>query len=224
MSGGEAVNTARWDANSVVLIESPLAKAHRKLILRHARFEALATDKKGALLDLGCGSGPFLKFFRSEGFENLSGLEPDPALVANIPKGVADVRIGKAEQLPFADASFDYVWVYGVLHHLTGPEGYRAASAEIARVLKPGGLVFIMEPGRYKFFLVMEAAAKALGLFSKTFRALRETMDEERPLQHRFLKEHGVVRERLLAGGLQPLVDDYFLYTWLFTARKPARA
>ena len=141
-------------------------------------------------------------------------------LVANIPKGLGDVRVGKAEALPFESDFFQTVWVYGVLHHLSGPDAYRAACKEIVRVLAPGGRVFIMEPGRYRTFQAIEAAAGVLGLVSKTFRALRETMDEERPLQHLFLREHGVVREELERLGLTPEVDSYFVYSWLYTARK----
>jgi 2-polyprenyl-6-hydroxyphenyl methylase/3-demethylubiquinone-9 3-methyltransferase len=43
---------------------------------------------------------------------------------------------GRAESLPFADASFDIVWCTDVLEHLSD---LPAAIAQIARVLKPGG-------------------------------------------------------------------------------------
>jgi SAM-dependent methyltransferase len=221
MSAEGPVNTERWDENSVILIESPLSKLHRKLLLSLSRFSTLAR-KDAPLLDLGCGSGPFLTRFKAEGFSKLYGLEPDPALIANIPKGLADVREGKAEKLPFESGFFSTVWVYGVLHHLTGPDHYRAACREIERVLAPGGRVFIMEPGRYKVFRAIEELAGVLGLVSKTFKAFCETMDEERPLQHKFLKEHAVVREELQRLGLVPEVDTYFVYSWLYTARKPA--
>src|SRR5439155_2498564 len=44
---------------------------------------------------------------------------------------------GRAESLPFADASFDVVWCTDVLEHLADRP---TAIAQIARVLKPGGL------------------------------------------------------------------------------------
>jgi SAM-dependent methyltransferase len=47
---------------------------------------------------------------------------------------------GDAEQLPFADASFDSVYSYGVLHHTPDTAG---AVDEIRRVLRPGGRAIV---------------------------------------------------------------------------------
>jgi SAM-dependent methyltransferase len=47
---------------------------------------------------------------------------------------------GDAERLPFADASFDLVYSYGVLHHTPDTAG---AVLEIHRVLRPGGLAIV---------------------------------------------------------------------------------
>ncbi len=53
----------------------------------------------------------------------------------------ADVRVGDAEHLPFADKSFDLVYSYGVLHHSPNTE---QAIQEVRRVLKSGGRARIM--------------------------------------------------------------------------------
>ncbi len=220
LSGKPSVNTSQWNANSLVLVESSLAKAHRALMLRLARFNALVR-KDMKIMDLGCGSGPFLAYFWSQGYRNLAAIEPDVALTKNIPPHIrVELRHCAAERIDFADASFDVVFVYCVLHHLKGIEAYRAACAEIRRVLKPGGMVFISEPGRYRIFLALEAASYILGFFSKTFKAFYATMEEERTEQHFFLKNHGVIREALLAQGFRVLKDDYFFYSWIFTAQK----
>ena len=63
------------------------------------------------------------------------------------------VARGVAEALPFADESFDLVWIRDVLVHI---ESLRPAFAEVRRVLRPGGgaLVFhvfatpLLEPAR----------------------------------------------------------------------------
>jgi SAM-dependent methyltransferase len=46
-----------------------------------------------------------------------------------------------AEQMAFRDASFDFVWSWGVIHHSSDT---RRALAEVRRVLKPGGKATIM--------------------------------------------------------------------------------
>jgi SAM-dependent methyltransferase len=53
----------------------------------------------------------------------------------------------EAEELPFADSSFDIVFGHAVLHHIPDLE---RAFGEFARVLRPGGVVaFCGEPSRY---------------------------------------------------------------------------
>jgi SAM-dependent methyltransferase len=53
----------------------------------------------------------------------------------------SDLRVADAEQLPFADQSFDLVYSYGVLHH--SPDTPRAVQ-EVKRVLRPGGVARVM--------------------------------------------------------------------------------
>jgi ubiquinone/menaquinone biosynthesis C-methylase UbiE len=53
----------------------------------------------------------------------------------------ADVQEADAEALPYPDASFDFVWSWGVIHH---SESTDRVIAEIARVLRPGGRLALM--------------------------------------------------------------------------------
>lgn len=52
-----------------------------------------------------------------------------------------DLRVSDAEHLPFADATFDIVYSYGVMHHSPNTE---QCVREAWRVLKPGGALRIM--------------------------------------------------------------------------------
>lgn len=54
-----------------------------------------------------------------------------------------------AERLPFADASFDFVWSWGAIHHATAPE---RALGDIHRVLRPGGELRLMVYNRHSFY------------------------------------------------------------------------
>jgi ubiquinone/menaquinone biosynthesis C-methylase UbiE len=53
----------------------------------------------------------------------------------------SDLRVADAEKLPFADSSFDAVYSWGVLHHSPNTD---QATAELMRVLRPGGSAKIM--------------------------------------------------------------------------------
>jgi ubiquinone/menaquinone biosynthesis C-methylase UbiE len=65
-------------------------------------------------------------------------LTAENASVQDLP---VDIVRTNAESMGFADASFDYVLSWGVVHHSPNTE---SALAEIARILKPGGRGLIM--------------------------------------------------------------------------------
>jgi SAM-dependent methyltransferase len=101
----------------------------------------------GALvLDVGCGNGYVLSRYAAAGARTV-GLDLTPAALAMSRARFRLARLagrfvnGSAEELPFADATFDAVCSMGVLHHT--PDTPRAVS-EIRRVLKPGGRLIVM--------------------------------------------------------------------------------
>lgn len=101
-------------------------------------------DHRGLrILDLACGSGAFLQDLR-RAFPraHVAGLDLSPAYLpeARRRSGVDALVQAPAERLPFADASLDAVACIYLFHEL--PPGVRPqVAAEIARVLKPGGLL-----------------------------------------------------------------------------------
>ena len=69
---------------------------------------------------------------------------------------------GSVLELPFDDDSFDVVYSHGVLHHV--PD-IRQGSAEIARVLRPGGRLEVMVYAKHSLnYLVAISAVRRLGL------------------------------------------------------------
>jgi SAM-dependent methyltransferase len=100
----------------------------------------------GIGLDLGCGLGLQTSSLRKRGYE-VVGLDPSVGLLAVGQErlGASPVLAGSALELPFADQSLDFVYTIGVLHHLPGRAFQEGAVREIARVLKPGGVLLVHE-------------------------------------------------------------------------------
>jgi ubiquinone/menaquinone biosynthesis C-methylase UbiE len=102
-----------------------------------------AHDHRGlAVLDLACGAGGFLGDLASAfPRARLLGLDLSPAYLGQARAAAPSAAFiqGKAEQLPFAGGSLDAVTSVYLFHELP-PKVRTAVAAEIARVLKPGGL------------------------------------------------------------------------------------
>ncbi len=65
MTSSNPVNAEQWQKNYAVIIDSRLADVLRKIRLKKSLFNELVTDKNKKILDLGCGSGPFLRYLAS---------------------------------------------------------------------------------------------------------------------------------------------------------------
>jgi SAM-dependent methyltransferase len=101
----------------------------------------------GPILDVGCGSGPFLAFARARGWTDLTGLEPSAraAAAARAASGatIVEAALDDAE-LP--ESRYAVVSLWDVIEHLREP---RQALDRVARLLRPGGMVAISTPNRY---------------------------------------------------------------------------
>ena len=128
------------------------------LTLGHAgRLRTMTVDlaqlKPGEkILDVGCGTGgvtlPAKQRVGSNG--HAAGIDPAPEMIVVARKKAAragleiDFRIGVIESLPYPDASFDVVTSSLMMHHLPYEVQVKGL-AEIRRVLKPGGQIFIVD-------------------------------------------------------------------------------
>jgi SAM-dependent methyltransferase len=95
-----------------------------------------------SVLEVGCGSGRFLKYLDDKA-GLLVGVDPSHAIYAadNLIGTKENVMLVKASanDLPFADESFDFVYSIGVLHHI--PDTAKAMQACVNKV-KKGGYFF----------------------------------------------------------------------------------
>ena len=131
MEDGWSSLAAQWSE----LWAASAAPAHEALI-------AASGIRSGSrVLDVGCGSGEFLRTLAQHGAV-ATGVDPAPGMVAlaRTLAPLADVRIAEAEDLPFADASFDVVTAVNALQFADDTVD---ALAEFARVLAPGGFVAV---------------------------------------------------------------------------------
>ena len=91
-----------------------------------------------SVLDLGCGEGVLALLKRKDVY--LAGLDLSPDLVELARRnGYDDARLGLLTELPFDDASFDYVVSLDVFGHVDFADK-DAVLHEIKRVLRPGGV------------------------------------------------------------------------------------
>lgn len=96
--------------------------------------------RKQRLLDIGCGTGVFLEFFWSCGFD-LTGLDGSADMLSRARDKMGsrvDLHVGRAEHLPFDDREFDYASLMTVLEFVDDPG---LVLREAARVARKGLLV-----------------------------------------------------------------------------------
>jgi SAM-dependent methyltransferase len=118
-----------------------------------ARGAALASllPRSGKILEVGCGTGGLLAAASRIGLD-IEGLDIALRWLVVARRRLDDLGFSvpligaSADRLPYPDASFDAVVADSVLEHLDDP---RAAVAEWARVLRPGGSLLVWSPNRY---------------------------------------------------------------------------
>jgi len=104
-------------------------------------------------LDAGCGGGRYLVALARLGAKHVHGIDISAEAVAAATQRIAarhlenqaDARQASVLDIPFPDATFDYVVSSGVIHHTPNP---KKGFDELVRVLKPGGTLFLSVYGR----------------------------------------------------------------------------
>jgi SAM-dependent methyltransferase len=169
---------ARHETVSPPLLQSGV----RQWMLR--RF--LRPSPGDVIVDLGCGSGRSLVWNLESG-ASMVGIDVAPYFAGEALEG-ADLVLGDLRTLPFADATFAKGYALDVVEHLS-KEGLAAVLAEIARVTKPGGHIFLYSHVRKNSWLAgglkrINALARGLervGLIDLTQERLRKS-DHLNPL------------------------------------------
>jgi demethylmenaquinone methyltransferase / 2-methoxy-6-polyprenyl-1,4-benzoquinol methylase len=184
---------------------------------RRRTLDALALPPGSRLVDLGSGTGDFVRLARRDGHRVVGVDLSYEMLAAGRRRGALVAVQADAERLPIADGSIDGVVSGFALRNLAD---LAASLDEAARVLRPGGRIALLEvaqpppgPLRYGFSLWFEHVVPAIGgLLSDraAYRYLPKSvayLPDEAGLR-RLLHESGfaTVGRRLLHGGLSQLI------------------
>ncbi len=78
--------------------------------------------------------------------------------------GTTSFFVADADHLPFKDEVFDYIVIYGVLHHLPNPE---TTCRDVQRILKKGGIYFGSENNKSMFRGIFDFMMKLLPLWTE---------------------------------------------------------
>jgi SAM-dependent methyltransferase len=108
-----------------------------RLLSRHSMING-----NQSLLNVGCGTGGFLRFYKNKGRSIGLDIERD-ALDYCLDRGLRDLVQGDAPDLPFRTESFDLIMALDVLEHL---EDHSAALSEFRRICAMGGHLLITVP------------------------------------------------------------------------------
>ena len=118
-----------------------------RTLLRRALRDAVAqASPRGSLIDIGCGQKPHRDLFpeisRYEGID-FAGFSANKDFQTGGPDFQFPADYTTAWKLPFADGAYDHAAAFEVAEHHPRPD---RLIAEIARVIRPGGWVFLSWP------------------------------------------------------------------------------
>lgn len=134
----------------------------------------LGLPARGILLDAGGGTGRVSAQLEHL-VDKLVITDSSVGMLAQARQKKLLVYQSQAEKLPFANESFERVLVVDALHHFANQ---KEAIAELARVLKRGGIMVIEEPNIEYFRVKLIALAEKIALMQSHFLSPLEIQDE----------------------------------------------
>ena len=139
-----------YDTQVETLFMGAAGPMRRAALRPIAEFMRGRDQRQVALLDVGCGTGRFLRQLRlAYPAMGLKGLDLSRSYLDETRRHLGNLRgaqlvAAAAEKMPLPDASIDILTCIFLYHELP-PDVRRQVAGEIARVLKPGGLFVFLD-------------------------------------------------------------------------------
>ena len=101
--------------------------------------------KSGLIADIGCGYGRTMAELHDRGYERLVGFDISDGMIERGRKlfPYLDLRVLNGGKTDLADESADAVILFAVLTCIAGDEEQKRLIAEIRRILRPGGILYV---------------------------------------------------------------------------------
>ena len=127
------------------------AGAARRGKIEQARFGMVSTLIKAPadFLEVGPGQGAIADLAMEAGYR-YKAVEPSAILVEQLRSRGVQVTEAFTPPIPAPDASMDIVYADQVVEHMSGIDAARAWVAEALRILRPGGVLFVVVPDYLK--------------------------------------------------------------------------
>jgi ubiquinone/menaquinone biosynthesis C-methylase UbiE len=187
-------------------------------------FEALVTAAElrpnQTVLDLGCGEGPLLRYVLRRDVRYI-GVDFSAASieVARQQVGAIDAEFVEADagQMPLPDASCDVVLSHMALHIMQPVE---PALFEVARVLKPNGMLHVFLPASWR----MHSSAEARRFYDvmNLFQQFKDVSTPTRVGTGKFATEQSILAT--ITSGFSGKATVSFTYADLLMHRPPTEA
>jgi SAM-dependent methyltransferase len=162
----------------------------------HARILIKNREQNLRLLDIGCGTGGFLKYARAKGIE-VYGFDASAAQVRYAQGELANIRQAASlseylESLDSPEIRFDIITLWDVLEHIRNPLEFLLSLRD---VLQPDGLLYISVPN-----------GRAMHWKRRIYAMLGQNRDREwAPWEHVFYYSPTSLKSCLKKSGFEPL-------------------
>jgi len=125
-------------------LEKKYKLLHRYYKKNHLKY--LPLDKESTGLDIGCGTGEFIKFLTSIGYKNVLGIDNSKECVSFCKNKKYNVKKANAETFLKSNPNkYDFITFNDIMEHLTKEEVFSLLEATL-KALKKNGIVLIKVP------------------------------------------------------------------------------